>query len=141
MSYFFTLFWIATINQKKSLARAPLYPLRKKCSNAEYFWSAFSDIWTEYEDLQSKYPYSVWMRENWDQKNSESEHFFCSDLLRYCKAKRKKLIQFFYTFLEREWMSWMELVSKYLVQVHGCCSAVFTVDIKQINVNKGFSLS
>ena len=33
-----------------------------------FFWSVFSCIWTEYGDLRSKYPYSVRMQENTDQK-------------------------------------------------------------------------
>ena len=33
-----------------------------------FFWSLFSWIWTEYGDLRSKSPYSVWIQENKDQK-------------------------------------------------------------------------
>ena len=33
-----------------------------------FLWSEFSSIWTEYGDLLRKTPYSVWMRENTDQK-------------------------------------------------------------------------
>ena len=40
-----------------------------------FFWSAFSRIRTEYVDLWSKYPYSVQMWENTDQKNSVFGHF------------------------------------------------------------------
>ena len=43
-------------------------PLRKKCPNAEFFWSIFSCIWTKNGDLRSKYPYSVQIREISDQK-------------------------------------------------------------------------
>ena len=49
--------------------------LRKKCPYSEFFWSAFSRIWTEYRDLPRKSPYSVRMRENTDQKNFECRHF------------------------------------------------------------------
>ena len=35
------------------------------------FWSVFSHIRTEYGDLLRKSPYSVWIQENVDQKNSE----------------------------------------------------------------------
>ena len=35
------------------------------------FWSVFSGIRTDYEDLQSKSLYSIRMWENTDQKNSE----------------------------------------------------------------------
>ena len=43
--------------------------LYEKCS--EFFWSAFSPIWTEYGEILRNSPYSVEMRENADQKNSE----------------------------------------------------------------------
>ena len=49
--------------------------LRKKCSNLEFFWSAFSCIWTEYGEILCISPYSVQMRENTVQRNSENEHF------------------------------------------------------------------
>ena len=42
------------------------------------FWSLFSHIRTQYGDLLRKSPYSVWMRENTDQKNSEYGHFLRS---------------------------------------------------------------
>ena len=47
--------------------------LRKKRTYSEFFWSVFRRIWTEYLDLL-KSPYSVRMRENTDQKNSEFGH-------------------------------------------------------------------
>ena len=43
--------------------------LHEKSPNTEFFWSVFSRIWTEYGDLHRKYPYSVQMRKNTDQKN------------------------------------------------------------------------
>ena len=46
-------------------------PLRKKRPYSEFFWSVHSLIQTEYGDLQSKSPYSIWMREKTDQKSSE----------------------------------------------------------------------
>ena len=42
------------------------------------FWSVFSPIRTEYGDLLCKYSYSVQMRENNNQKNSEYGHFLRS---------------------------------------------------------------
>ena len=50
--------------------------LREKCPYSKFFWSVFSRIWTEYGEIL---PYSVQMRENKDQKNSEYGHFSCSD--------------------------------------------------------------
>ena len=49
--------------------------LRKKCPYSELFWSAFSSIRTEYGEIRSISPYSVRMRENADQNNSEYVHF------------------------------------------------------------------
>ena len=40
----------------------------KSVQKQSFLWSLFSRIWTEYGDLQSKYPYSVRKRENTDQK-------------------------------------------------------------------------
>ena len=45
--------------------------MRKKCPYSELFWSAFFRIGTEYGET----PYSVPMRENADQNNSEYGHF------------------------------------------------------------------
>ena len=49
--------------------------LPKKCPYLELFWSAFSHIRIEYGELRSIFPYSVRMRENGDQNNSEYGHF------------------------------------------------------------------
>ena len=45
--------------------------LNDKCLHSEFFWSLFSLIRTEGGDLFTKSPYSIRMRENTDQKNSE----------------------------------------------------------------------
>ena len=42
---------------------------------SELFWSAFSRIRTEYREISSISPYSLRMRENADQHNSEYGHF------------------------------------------------------------------
>ena len=39
-----------------------------------FFWSVFSRIRTEYGEIRSTSPYSVRMRENKDQNNSEYAH-------------------------------------------------------------------
>ena len=51
-----------------------LSSLRKKCLYLEFFWSVFSCVRTESEDLQSKDPYAVEMHKNKDYKNSEYGH-------------------------------------------------------------------
>ena len=45
--------------------------LREKCPYSELFWSAFSYIQSEYGEILRISPYSVRMRENADQNNSE----------------------------------------------------------------------
>ena len=37
--------------------------LHEKYRNTEFFWSVFSCIWTDHEDLLRKYPYSVRIQE------------------------------------------------------------------------------
>ena len=50
-------------------------PLCEKCPYSEIFGSVFSHIRTEYGEIFRTSPYSVRMRENTDQKNSEYRHF------------------------------------------------------------------
>ena len=49
--------------------------LREKCPHSGFFWSVFSCLRTEYGEMRSISPYSVRIRENTDQKNSEYGHF------------------------------------------------------------------
>ena len=49
--------------------------LRKKCPYSELFWSVFSRIRTEYGEIRSISLYSVQIRENADQNNSDYGHF------------------------------------------------------------------
>ena len=55
------------------------WSLWEKCPYLELSWSVFSLIRTEYGEIQSISPYSVQMRENVDQNNSEYGHFSRSD--------------------------------------------------------------
>ena len=71
---FLTFLWSIAKRRGKNVFRF-LLSLRKKCPYSEFFWSVFSRIRTEYGDLLCKFPYSVLMRENADQKNSEYGHF------------------------------------------------------------------
>ena len=48
--------------------------LREKCLYSDSFCSVFSRIRAGYRILRSISPYSVWLRENTDQKNSEYGH-------------------------------------------------------------------
>ena len=52
--------------------------LRGKCPYLELFWSSLSRIWNEYAETLRISPYSVRMRENEDQNNSEYGHFLRS---------------------------------------------------------------
>ena len=58
---------------------------------SELFWSGFFRIWIEHGDILRISPYSVRMRENADQNNSEYGTFyvvfFCLVLLVVCDAK------------------------------------------------------
>ena len=69
--------------------------LREKCRNSKFVWSVFSRIRTEYEDLQNKYPYSLRMLENTDQKNTKFEHFLRSlrDLVSFVRLLQKFAIR------------------------------------------------
>ena len=49
--------------------------LCKKCPYSELFCSVFPRIRTEYGEIRSIFPYSVRMRKNTDQSNSEYGHF------------------------------------------------------------------
>ena len=55
----------------------------------EFFWSVLSRIWTEYGDLLSKYPYSVQIRENKDQKKLRIWTLFQSPQVILKKSKLK----------------------------------------------------
>ena len=55
------------------------YTLREKCPYSELVWSAFSRIRTEYGEIIRISPYSVRMRGNADQNNSEYGHFLRID--------------------------------------------------------------
>ena len=55
--------------------------LRKECPYSELFWSAFSCIQTEYQQMLRICPYSVRMRQNVDQNNYEYGHFSRSLML------------------------------------------------------------
>ena len=57
--------------------------LREKCLYLELFWSVFSRIWIEYGDVRSISPYSVRMRGNTDQINSEYGPFLRSVYVPY----------------------------------------------------------
>ena len=49
--------------------------LREKCPYSEFSWFSISHIQTEYGEILRICPYSVWIRENTDQKNFGYGHF------------------------------------------------------------------
>ena len=56
------------------------YHCVKSVQIRNFFWSIFFCIWTEYGDLLCKYPYSVRIQENMDQKNFIFGYFSGSEL-------------------------------------------------------------
>ena len=70
--------------------------LRKKCPHSELFWSAFFGIRTEYGGILCISPYSVRVRENSDQNNSEYGHFLRRVLDIFCQ---KDMLKLQYTFM------------------------------------------
>ena len=72
--------------------------LLKKCPYSELFWSAFSHIRTEYGEIQCISPYSVRMRENAGQNNSEYGHFSRSVNHLYWRLGRRPN-EYYYYFL------------------------------------------
>ena len=50
--------------------------MRQNCPYSELFWSVFSRIWTESGEIWCISPYSVKMRENTEQNNSEYGQIF-----------------------------------------------------------------
>ena len=81
--------------------------LREKCSYSELSWSTFSRIRTKYGKILSISPYSVRMRENADQNNSEYGHFLCSDYccMTYMSVYPLKCFFFFPTCIQSPWSS------------------------------------
>ena len=55
--------------------RYQTFSLSKKYPYSKLFWFAFSRVRTEYGKKRSMSLYSIQMRENADQNNSESGHF------------------------------------------------------------------
>ena len=77
---FCQLIWLKFLSIKFLCSLRGLYnPLRKTCPYSELLWSVFSRIWTEYGQIRSISLYSVQIRENTDQNNSENGHFSRSD--------------------------------------------------------------
>ena len=72
-------------NSGAQRASLSLLSLRKKCPYSGFFWSVFSRIWTEYEEIIRISPHLVQMRENTDQKNSEYGHFFTQCITRFLR--------------------------------------------------------
>ena len=62
---------------RQSIVSSP-FPLREKCPYSESFCSVFSRIRTENREILRISPYSVQMRGNTDQSNSEYGHFLGS---------------------------------------------------------------
>ena len=62
---------------------------REKCQIRSFFWSEYSCIQTEYEDLLRISPYSVQMQEIRTKNNSLFGHYSRSAVTAYLKHERK----------------------------------------------------
>ena len=74
----------------------------KKCPYSEFFWSSIYRIWAEYREILCISLYSVQMRENADQNNSEYGHFLRSEghtVIMLQIFKRTKYVLSFFTIL------------------------------------------
>ena len=99
---------------------AKLYALREKCRYSDLIWSVFFPIRTEYEDLGSKSPNSVQMRENTDKKTPNTNTFFAVMVLALpidkLWTRGKKFLNFLFCFysFENAWkvQSWSFLSRK-----------------------------
>ena len=60
-----------SINLHINLYIFNIYHCVKRVQIRSFFWSVFSRIWTEYRDLLRKSPYSVLIRKNTNQKNTQ----------------------------------------------------------------------
>ena len=65
------------------------YHCVKSVQIPSFFWSAFSRIWTEYEEMQSISPYSVLMREKYDSEKLRIWTLFTQCMV--CIVSRKVL--------------------------------------------------
>ena len=75
--------------------------LRKKCPYSEFFWSAFSRIWTEYEKVFRISPDSVQLRKKVDQKTPNTNTFHAM------KGKLNLLYTSWFRGLEKSGMAWI----------------------------------
>ena len=66
---------VSNIYDRGILSKFHCCSLRQKCPCLEFFWPAFSRIWTDYGEILCISPYSVRMLENTNQKNYEHGHF------------------------------------------------------------------
>ena len=69
--------------------------LRKECLFSKIFWSAFSRIQTEYEEIRSVSPHSAQMREmrNKDQNNSEYGRFLLRETNNVLSHLTRRMLQ------------------------------------------------
>ena len=72
--------FIAKEHYTRAISVNPFYSSApfETCPYSELFWSMFSPIRTEWGEIIRIFPYSVSMRENTDQNNSEYGHFLWS---------------------------------------------------------------
>ena len=69
------LFMVSHRGTRKPTGSLPEKAPREKCPYLVFFWSVFSRISTKYREILCISPYSLQMRENTDQENTEYGHF------------------------------------------------------------------
>ena len=83
--------------------------LREKCLYPECFWPISFLIRTEYEKIRNISPYSVWIQENTDQKNSEYGHFLRNEShqgLIKIKIKKKAWLCKIEDYIKKSFLNW-----------------------------------
>ena len=92
-------------------------PLSEKCPCLELFWYVFSLICTEYGEILRISPYSVQIRKNTDQNNSDYVHFLRSVLDSGCMLKLncvfgKRLFSLLFVFFKFKVLGFLLLARK-----------------------------
>ena len=92
-------------------------PLREKCPYSELFWSTFARIRIEYGEILPISPYSVQMRENADQNNSEYGHFSRSVVFLDLVRESGFLLMDLFKFWHKAFKPWSEAINFYMTEV------------------------
>ena len=97
----------------KNIRLNPTYLLRENFPYSHLFWSVFCCIRTEYGEIFRISPYSVWMRKNTDQNNSEYRNYLRSDssVMKFPNKRELQEIVFNHSF-DTDFQHFMNLYKK-----------------------------